>query len=96
MPTLTGTLQEGSVLIANTSGITDPDHPGVNVSEHWSGIEMVMAVLIKLLPGNTYTLDGNDVGKQIFVKFNYSENHPAIEDQHVQVILVILRLQYSR
>ena len=71
VPTISGTVQVGEALTADTSGITDQDGlTNVSYSYQWLADDAD----IQDATGSTYTLTDDDVGKVIKVKATFTDN----------------------
>ncbi len=71
VPTISGTVQVGEALTADTSGITDEDGlTNVTFSYQWLADDAD----IQGATGSTYTLTDDDVGKVIKVKATFTDN----------------------
>ena len=70
-PTISGTVQAGETLTADTSGITDADGlTNVSYSYQWLADDADIAGR----DGSTYTLTDDDVGKAISVRVTFTDN----------------------
>ena len=71
VPTISGTVQVGEALTADTSGITDEDGlTNVTFSYQWLADDAD----IQDATGSTYTLTDDDVGKAISVRVTFTDN----------------------
>ena len=71
VPTISGTVQVGEALTADTSGITDADGlTNVTFSYQWLADDAD----IQDATGSTYTLTDDDVGKAISVRVTFTDN----------------------
>ena len=71
VPTISGTVQVGEALTADTSGITDEDGlTNVSYSYQWLADDAD----IQDATGSTYTLTDDDVGKAISVRVTFTDN----------------------
>jgi VCBS repeat-containing protein len=74
LPLITGTVTEGQLLTADTSGISDADGLGP-YSYQW----LRDGVAIAGATASTYTLGDADVGTQISVEVSYTDGHGTAE-----------------
>ena len=74
-PTISGTVQEGETLTADTSGISDADGlNNVSYSYHWMRSDGTTDTDITGATGSTYTLVDDDEGKTIKVRVSFTDD----------------------